>query len=91
MIGLSSGSFSLAIPLAALVLSCGTLVYTSMINRQRADKEYVDELERRIEILERNEDRLEEDLNLCRKGRGDLQADNYRLMTRIFALEAQIK
>lgn len=67
-----------AIPLAALIVSIAGIVFTWLTLRQTASNEYTQQLERRIEHLERE---LESALKLVASTR----EENIDLLRRLFA------
>lgn len=73
-----------AIPLAALIVSIAALAYTVFNSRQSATHTYAQQLERRVEHLERE---LEKALALVaetHKENSGLRDENYALLQRLF-------
>jgi hypothetical protein len=67
-----------AIPLAALVVSCSTLIFGVIQAASHANGKHVETIETRVTSLERK-------LELCETDRARLKADNFRLMQDLFA------
>ena len=62
-----------AVPLAALIVAVGTLLYAVLAARGKADGSYVEQLKERVE-------RLEEALRICEERREVLERENLRLL-----------
>jgi len=70
------------IPLAAIIIAAGTLIFTALSIRSKADGGYVDQLERRVE-------RLESALKECHHERDKLQRENIELMRKLVSSESK--
>ena len=71
-----------AIPLAALIVSLGTLVFTGLELREKADGQHVRTVEGRVAYLEH-------ELELCESTRSALERERVQLLTQIAQLAAR--
>lgn len=71
-----------AVPLAALMISVGTLVLSAFGLRQKAGLDYTSILEKRLS-------EAEADLKTCRSEAAQLKEEQFRLMQRVLQLEAR--
>ena len=65
-----------AIPLAALIVSVTTLIFSVISLRHKADGDYVRQIEERVRQLER-------DLSECTRARETLQRENVELLRQL--------
>lgn len=89
MIGLllTTISFATVVPTVAILIAIATFIASQREFGRRAKVDYVAGLEKRIEDLEGENKSLDERVEACEKDRRTLRDENYRLMSRIIALE----
>ena len=74
---------SFAVPVAALIVSLATLVFSAISTRNKATVDYAHSIEARLE-------RAELALDDCRRSSAELKEENYKLMTKVMELESKL-
>ena len=74
---------NLGLPLAALIISAGTLLFGALSLRQKASAAYVGTIEERISFLELENKELRKDVENCHRDTKALREENVELMRRL--------
>jgi predicted nuclease with TOPRIM domain len=72
-----------AVPLAALIISAGSVLGVMVVNRKSASRDYVGSLEGNVESLDRRIQAAERQLVRCEEMRVSLVEDYARLLRRV--------
>lgn len=77
------------IPAGALIISVGTLLFAALGLRNKATKDYVEQLKDQLAASEEESRKCHELLEQYDRERKELRADNYELMRRIIGMPAK--
>jgi hypothetical protein len=76
-----------ALPLAAVILSAGSVLGVMFVNRNSASRDYVSSLEGNVASLAKRQDESERRLARCEEIRVELVEENARLMRKVLGLD----
>jgi len=77
------------IPITALILSVGGLIFTILGLRVKATRDYVEQLERQLTNSQEDLEKCQDHTAQLERERNELRSDNYELLRRMIGMPAK--